>query len=318
LELGTKKKVLITGAAGFIGSHLTDRLLSRGWKVSGIDNFCDFYDPAIKRSNLQSALGNDRFVLVEGDIRDPGVVGHTVTGCDAVVHLAAMAGVRPSLQDPALYQDVNAGGTLQVLDACRRAGVKNVIFASSSSVYGNNKKVPFAETDPVDHPVSVYAATKRSAELLGHAYHANFGLDVTCLRLFTVYGPRQRPDLAIHKFSRLILEGKPVPFFGDGSMERDHTYIDDILQGLESAIERNPGCGFRVINLGSDRPVRLDALVAAIEKSLCKKAVLDRQPVPPGDVRRTWADLKSARDLLGYQPRTGLEDGLQRFVEWLT
>jgi UDP-glucuronate 4-epimerase len=311
------KKVLITGAAGCIGSHLTDRLLSRGCKVSGIDNFCDFYDPATKRKNLEAALSNDRFVLVEGDIRDPGIVRHTVAGCDAVVHLAAMAGVRPSLKNPALYQDVNVGGTLQVLEACRLEGVNNVIFASSSSVYGNNRKVPFSESDPVDHPISVYAATKKSGELLAHTYHAVFGLDITCLRLFTVYGPRQRPDLAIHKFSRLILEGKPIPIFGDGSMERDHTYIDDILAGIEAAISRNPGRGFSVINLGSDHPVRLDALVAAIEKTLGKKAVLEKKPVPQGDVRRTWADLTRARELLGYEPKTGLEAGLENFVEWL-
>jgi UDP-glucuronate 4-epimerase len=311
------KRICITGAAGCIGSHLTDRLLSRGFKVSGIDNFCDFYDPATKRKNLAAALANQRFALVEGDIRDPGIVSHSVAGCDAVVHLAAMAGVRPSLKDPALYQDVNVGGTLQVLDACRLEGVKNVIFASSSSVYGNNRKVPFSESDPVDHPISVYAATKKAGELLCHTYHAVWGLDITCLRLFTVYGPRQRPDLAIHKFSRLILEGKPIPIFGDGSMERDHTHIDDILQGLQAAIDRNPGCGFRIINLGSDRPVRLDALVQAIETALGKEARIERQPVPQGDVRRTWADLTLARKLLGYQPRTTLEDGLAQFVDWL-
>lgn len=311
------KRICITGAAGFIGSHLTDGLLSRGWKVSGIDNFCDFYDPAVKRKNLEGALSNKLFALVEGDIRDPAVVRHTVSGCDAVVHLAAMAGVRPSLKDPELYRDVNVGGTRRVLEACREAGIRNVIYASSSSVYGNNRKVPFAESDPIDHPVSVYAETKKAAEALCRDSHTKFGLDVTCLRLFTVYGPRQRPDLAIHKFSRLILDGKPIPFFGDGSMERDHTCIDDILSGLQAAIERNAGCGFRIINLGSDRPVRLDALVAAIENSLSRKAVLDRQPVPPGDVRRTWADLTRARDLLGYQPRTSLEEGLLKFVEWL-
>jgi UDP-glucuronate 4-epimerase len=308
--------VLITGAAGFIGSHLTERLLSRGLKVTGIDNFCDFYDPAIKRRNLESALGNDRFALVEGDIRDPGIVEQSVSGCDAVLHLAAMAGVRPSMQDPDLYRDVNVNGTRQVLEACRQAGVKNLIFASSSSVYGNNQKVPFAESDPVE-PISVYAETKLAAEALCKQYHQDHGLDVTCLRLFTVYGPRQRPDLAIHKFSRLILEEKPIPFFGDGSMQRDHTYIEDILTGMESAIDRNPGCGFRIINLGTDRPIRLDALVEALEKALGKQAILDKQPVPKGDVRRTWADLTLARKLLGYQPKTTLEAGLEKFVDWL-
>ena len=310
-------RICITGAAGFIGSHLTERLLSRGLEVVGIDNFCDFYDPEVKRKNISTALGSKRFALIEGDIRDAETISDVIPGCDTLVHLAAMAGVRPSLENPALYQDVNVGGPLRALQACREVGIKNVIFASSSSVYGNNRKVPFSESDPVDHPISVYAATKKAGELLCHTYHAVFGLDITCLRLFTVYGPRQRPDLAIHKFSRLILEGKPIPIFGDGSMERDHTCIDDILKGLEAAIDKNAGCGFRIINLGSDRPVRLDALVAAIEKSLGKKVVLDKQPVPLGDVRRTWADLTRARDLLGYQPRTSLEAGLRNFVEWL-
>ena len=241
----------------------------------------------------------------------------TVSGCDSVVHLAAMVGVRPSMQDPDLYRDVNIEGTRRVLEACRQAGVRNVIFASSSSVYGNNRKVPFAESDPVDDPVSVYAETKVAAENLCREANAKFGLDVTCLRFFTVYGPRQRPDLAIHKFTRLILDDQPIPFFGDGTMERDHTFIDDILQGLQAAIDQNPGCGFRIINLGSDRPVRLDALVDALEKALGKEARIDRLPVPQGDVRRTWADLTLARDLLGYQPRTPLEDGLKQFIAWL-
>lgn len=312
------RRICITGAAGFIGSSLVDELLSRNIKVSGIDDFCDFYDPSTKRKNLEAALQSKLFALTEGDIRDPLILEDTVSGCDAVVHLAAMAGVRTSMESPGLYRDVNVEGTRKVLYACRRAGVRNLIFASSSSVYGNNRKVPFKESDPVENPVSVYAESKIAGEDLCKEAHAKYGLDVTCLRLFTVYGPRQRPDLAIHKFSRLILEGKPIPIFGDGSMERDHTHIDDILSGLEAAILKNPGCGFRVINLGSDRPIRLDALVAAIEKALGKKAVLEKHPVPLGDVRRTWADLTRARDLLGYEPRTSLEDGLKQFVEWLT
>jgi UDP-glucuronate 4-epimerase len=311
------KRIAITGAAGFIGSSLTDELLARNIKVSGIDNFNDFYDPAAKRKNLEGALKSKLFALTDGDIRDPAVLKGTVSGCDAVVHLAAMAGVRPSMKDPDLYRDVNINGTRGVLEACRQAGVRNVIYASSSSVYGNNEKVPFAESDPVDNPQSVYAETKIAAENLCKESNVKYGLDITCLRLFTVYGPRQRPDLAICKFSRLILDDKPIPFFGDGSMERDHTYIGDILFGLQSAIDNNPGCGFRIINLGSDRPVRLDALLDAIEKALGKKAVLDRQPVPQGDVRRTWADLTRARDLLGYEPRTALEDGLRLFADWI-
>jgi len=311
------KRIAITGAAGFIGSHLTDELLSRNIKVSGIDDFCDFYDPAIKRQNLEAAFKTRLFAFTEGDIRDPVVLKDTVSGCDAVVHLAAMAGVRPSMENPGLYRDVNVEGTRRVLDACRRAGVRNVIFASSSSVYGNNEKVPFSESDPVENPVSVYAESKIACEALCKEAHAKYGLDVTCLRLFTVYGPRQRPDLAIHKFSRLILDDRPIPVFGDGSMERDHTYIGDILSGLQSAIDKNPGCGFRIINLGSDRPVRLDALVEAVEKALGKKAEIDRRPVPVGDVRRTWADLTLAREILGYEPRTPLKEGLRIFAEWI-
>ena len=311
------KRICITGAAGFIGSSLADELLSRGIKVSGIDNFCDFYDQALKRSNLEGALSNKLFAFTEGDIRDPAVLKDTVSGCDAVVHLAAMVGVRPSMQEPDLYREVNIEGTRRVLEACRQSGVRNVIFASSSSVYGNNRKVPFAESDPVDSPVSVYAETKIAGEELCRESNTKYGLDVTCLRLFTVYGPRQRPDLAISKFTRLILDDQPVPFFGDGTMERDHTFIGDILNGLQSAIDNNPGSGFRIINLGSDRPVRLDALLDAIEKILGKEAKIERQPVPPGDVRRTWADLTLAREVLGYQPSTSLQDGLKQFVDWL-
>jgi len=298
------KRICITGAAGFIGSSLTDELLARGIKVSGIDNFCDFYDPAVKRKNLEGALKSKLLAFTEGDIRDPVVLKDTVSGCDAVVHLAAMVGVRPSMEDPDLYREVNVEGTRKVLEACRQAGVRSVIFASSSSVYGNNAKVPFSESDPVDNPVSVYAETKIAGENLCREAYTKFGLDITCLRLFTVYGPRQRPDLAISKFTRLIQDDQPVPFFGDGTMERDHTFIGDILQGLQSAIDKNPGCGFRIINLGSDRPVRLDALI-------------NRKPVPRGDVRRTWADLTLARDLLGYEPHTSLEDGLKQFIDWL-
>jgi UDP-glucuronate 4-epimerase len=311
------KTVCVTGAAGFIGSHLVERLLAQGSQVVGIDNFCDFYDPAIKRANIQKALESTNFKLVEGDIRDPAAVLEATRGCDTVMHLAAMAGVRPSLERPLLYQDVNINGTMQILEAVKKNSVTNLVYASSSSVYGNNKKAPFSEDDRVDNPISVYAASKKACELLCHTYHAIWGLDITCLRFFTVYGPRQRPDLAIHKFSKLALEGKPVPFFGDGSMERDHTYVDDIIQGVTAAIETNPGCGFRIVNIGSDRPIRLDALVTAIEKATGKKISLDKKPVPPGDVRRTWADLTRARAELGYEPKTKLEDGLKTFVEWL-
>lgn len=312
-----QRHLLVTGAAGFIGSHLVERLLALGARVSGIDSFVDFYDPAIKRANLARALAHGGFRLVEADIRDPGAVESALGGVDGLVHLAAMPGVRPSLEQPRLYQEINVGGTLNLLECCRRAGLTDVVFASSSSVYGNNDKVPFAEDDRVDHPISIYAATKKAGELIGHTYHAIHGLDLTCLRFFTVYGPRQRPDLAIHKFARLIEDGRPLPLFGDGSMERDYTYIDDIVDGVVAAIASNRGAGYRIINLGSDRPVRLDRLVQALEAALGKRAVIDRRPAPACEVRRTWADLTRAGQLLGYAPRTPLGRGLCTFVAWL-
>jgi UDP-glucuronate 4-epimerase len=316
-EQRSGQRIVVTGAAGFIGSHLTDRLLADGASVLGIDSFDGFYDPAAKRSNIAAASQQERFTLVEGDIRDPGVLAHALVGADTVVHLAALAGVRRSLRIPAQYQDVNVTGTTRLLEACREAGIQRVVFASSSSVYGNNRKVPFAEDDRVDHPISAYAASKKAGELICHTYHGLYGMDITCLRFFTVYGPRQRPDLAIHKFARLITAGEPIPFFGDGSMERDHTYIDDIIAGVRAAIDTCPGSGYRIINLGSDRPVRLDDLVRAIEQALGKQATLDRRPAPACEVTRTWADLTRARASLGYAPRTSLADGLAAFVNWL-
>lgn len=307
--------ILVTGAAGFIGSHLCERLLAMGRKVVGLDSFDSFYDPAIKRRNLSACLPHANFQLTEGDIRDAAVVEAAMTGCDLVVHLAARAGVRPSIEKPLLYQDVNVGGTCVILEIMRKLKVGKLIFASSSSVYGNNRKVPFSESDNVDFPISPYAATKKAGELLCHTYHHLFGMDITCLRFFTVYGARQRPDLAIHKFCRLIEQGKPIPVFGDGSMMRDHTYIDDILSGVLAAIERCSG--FHIYNLGESRPVSLSDLISAIERALGKKAIIERLPPQPGDVDRTYADVALARAKLGYDPKTEIDAGLAEFVKWL-
>jgi len=311
-----KKHAVVTGAAGFIGSHLCERLVGEGWTVTGLDNFNRFYPAAVKRRNLEGLGGNRRFRLIKGDVRNRKVLNQTLKiRPEVVIHLAAMAGVRPSMEKPALYQSVNVEGTLQLLDAARVHRVGHFVFGSSSSVYGDDSEVPFREDDPAIHPISVYAATKRAGELLCHTHHSAYGMDITCLRFFTVYGPRQRPDLAIHKFARLILAGKPIPFFGDGSMERDYTYVDDITAGVMRSLKA-PG-GLRTFNLGSDSPIRLDRLVAAIEKVLGRKAKLKRLPAPVGDVRRTWAHLGRSRKVLGYRPRTRLEDGLEKFVDWL-
>lgn len=308
--------ILVTGAAGFIGSHLCERLLADGRRVVGLDSFDSFYDPKIKRANIAGCLTNSSFRLVEGDIRDAEVVAAALKGCDLVVHLAARAGVRPSIEDPLLYQDVNVRGTNVILETMRKLGMKKLVFASSSSVYGNNKKVPFSETDVVDNPISPYAATKKAGELICHAYHHLFGMDITCLRFFTVYGARQRPDLAIHKFAKLILAGKSIPVFGDGSMMRDHTYIDDIIAGVVAAIDR---CGgYKIYNLGESRPVSLSDLIAAIERAVGKKAMIERLPLQPGDVHQTYADVSRAKAELGYEPSTEIEAGLAEFAQWLS
>ncbi|MCP4593674.1 MAG: NAD-dependent epimerase/dehydratase family protein [bacterium] len=307
-------KILVTGGAGFIGSHLCEALLDRGDDVVALDSFDDFYDPAVKRANLSTCLQNPRFSLVEGDIRDAGCVDRAVAGVDAIVHLAARAGVRPSLEQPLVYQDVNVTGTLVLLEAARQHAVKRFIFGSSSSVYGNNEKVPFSETDIVDYPISPYAATKKAGELFCHAHGHLYDLNITCLRFFTVYGARQRPDLAIHKFARLIEAGQPIPVFGDGSMMRDYTYIDDIVAGTLAALDR---CGgYHIYNLGESTPIALGDLIASLENALGKKAVIERLPLQPGDVRQTYADVTRAREDLGYEPSMELATGLARFVEW--
>jgi len=307
---------LVTGAAGFIGSHLCQRLVSQGHTITGMDNFDPFYARSVKESNVVELNKSDNFKLVESDIRDAGAVDSICQAgkFDSIIHLAAKAGVRPSIVDPIGYQDVNINGTLVMLEAAKKFDIKNFIFASSSSVYGNNKKVPFSETDNVDFPISPYAATKKAGELLCHTYSHLYDINMSCLRFFTVYGPRQRPDLAIHKFAKLIAAGKPIPFFGDGSMMRDFTYIDDIVDGIIGAIKNCKG--YEIFNLGESRPVRLDVLVGEIEKAIGKKAVLDKKPVPPGDVKQTYADVSKACERLGYEPRTELADGLAKFVTW--
>jgi UDP-glucuronate 4-epimerase len=310
------RNILVTGGAGFIGSHLVDRLLARDCRVMVLDDFNDYYDPRIKRANVAAHLKDERYTLVEGDIRDRELLARIFHGgnFDIVVHLAARAGVRPSLTLAPLYCDVNVGGTSLLLDAAVRAGIRKFVFASSSSVYGDNEKVPFSETDPVDNPVSPYAATKRAAELVCHSYHHLHGMDISCVRFFTVYGPRQRPEMAIHKFTRLISEGKPVPMFGDGATQRDYTYIDDIIDGIISIIERHRG--YEIYNLGDSNPISLAQLIDLIQKALGKRAVIKREPPQPGDVRRTFADIEKARRMLGYEPRVPIDDGIRRFVRW--
>ena len=308
--------ILVTGAAGFIGSHLCQRLLADGNSVIGLDNFDAFYDPAIKRANIVQCIKTDNFELATGDIRDKDFVEVILKNrnVDIIVHLAAKAGVRGSIEDPLSYADVNVNGTVVMLDSARKFNIDKFVFASSSSVYGNNKKTPFRETDNVDFPISPYAATKKAGELTCHTYSHLYNMNITCLRFFTVYGPRQRPDLAIHKFVRLIEAGRPIPVFGDGSMRRDHTYIDDIIDGITSAMKLCEG--FEIYNLGNSTPIRLDELVSEIEKTLGKKAIINQLPLQSGDVKQTYADITKACQQLGYNPKTEIADGLAKFMEW--
>jgi UDP-glucuronate 4-epimerase len=311
-----ERRALITGAAGFIGSHLCQRLLGDGWVVVGVDNFDDFYDPQVKRRNISDCLKSKAFRLIEADIRDSSAMDKAIgEGFEIIVHIAAKAGVRPSIAQPLLYADVNINGTTVLLELAKRHKIDKFIFGSSSSVYGNNKKVPFCEDDNVDFPISPYAATKKAGELICHTYHHLCGMSITCLRFFTVYGPRQRPDLAIHKFAKLIEQDKPIPVYGDGSMMRDFTYIDDIIDGTAAAMEKC--AGFNIYNLGESQPVTVNDLIAEIEKALGKKAVREHLPLQPGDVERTYADITKAAGELGYNPSTGIDAGLARFVVWL-
>jgi UDP-glucuronate 4-epimerase len=312
------RSILITGGAGFIGSHLVDRLLSEGeWRVSVVDDLNDFYDPAIKRANASLHEKNSNYQLFKADIRDQAALRDIFAGngFDCLVHLAARAGVRPSLDQPRLYAETNINGTLNLLELAREHGIKQFVFGSSSSVYGISAKVPFGEDDPIRQPISPYAATKAAGELLCHTYTHLYGIRCVCLRFFTVYGPRQRPDLAIHKFARLISEGKPIPVFGDGTTRRDYTFIEDIIAGVRAAIDYSK-TDYEVINLGESRTVELRELISLLEKELGKMAQIDRQPLQPGDVPQTFADIAKARRLLGYNPQTQIEEGIHTFVRW--
>jgi UDP-glucuronate 4-epimerase len=311
--------VLVTGAAGFIASHLSERLLARGGSVVGLDNFDDFYDPAIKERNLVRARDHEAFDLVRGDIRDRTLLQSLPDSIDTIVHIAARAGVRPSIADPVLYYDVNVTGTLNLMELARERGIRRFLFASSSSVYGNNEKVPFSESDPVDNPISPYAATKKAGELLAHAYTHLYGITCLCLRFFTVYGPRQRPDLAIHKFAKLMAAGEALPMFGDGTSQRDYTYIDDILQGLDGAlewVETNEGV-HEVVNLGESRTIGLREMIGVLGEEMGVEPRIRFLPNQPGDVVRTFADVTKARRVLGYEPRWEFRSGIRAFVQWL-
>jgi len=317
------KPIVVTGAAGFIGSHVSEALLRAGRDVIGIDNFDPFYAKGIKQRNLEDIErtaedSNGSFELLEFDLCDTRALqlAFEARGPEGVIHLAAKAGVRPSIADPVGYANANLVGTASVLEACEKAGCDRAVIASSSSVYGNNTKTPFGEDDPVELPISPYASTKRGCELLSATHQHLTGRPVACLRFFTVFGPRQRPDLAISLFMRRVAAGEPIPVFGDGSMERDFTFIDDIVAGVLASYEKVPGHGFRVWNLGHDHPVRLDEMIATVGRVLGKEPVIDRKPVPPGDVVRTWADLTRARVELGYDPKTSFEDGVAAQWAW--
>lgn len=315
---GVPMTVLVTGGAGFIGSHLTERLLESGHDVVAFDNFDTFYDPAVKEANLETSRDYLGFREIRGDVRDPAVYSRLPDDVDTVVHLAARAGVRPSIEDPGLYLDVNVRGSGVLLDFLRARGIKRLLFGSSSSVYGEAAAVPFAEDDPADRPISPYAATKRTGELLAHAHSHLYGTGALCLRFFTVYGPRQRPDLAIHKFARMMEAGEAIPMFGDGTTERDYTYIDDILDGIEGALAhltRHPGT-FDVVNLGGARTISLRGMIQEVGMAMGAEPRISRLPEQPGDVKRTHADISKACRLFGYRPETPFPEGLRHFAQW--
>lgn len=309
-------RILVTGGAGFIGSSLVDRLLAMGHKVVCLDNFDAYYEESVKTKNLENAGRSKSFTLIKGDIRNPQSIEECFARgeIELVVHLAAKAGVRASLLAPEEFYDVNVIGTLRLLEIMRRKNVKKLVFASSSSVYGNSLKIPFSETDNVDYPVSPYAASKKAGELLCHTYHHLHGFSVFCLRFFTVYGPRQRPDMAIHKFAKNIFSGLPITMYGDGSTKRDYTFIDDILGGVVASIQNM--AGFEILNLGESKTISLRDLISLLEEKIGKRAIIQQMPEQPGDVTLTNADISKARRLIGYNPLVSIEQGLSAFVQW--
>ena len=312
------RNILVTGGAGFIGSHLVDHLLNEdGWQITVVDDFNDFYSPEIKRANIAAHLDSPNYKLIEADIREYAALEKVFAEnkFDVIVHLAARAGVRPSLAEPRLYTETNVNGTVNLLELAKQHGVKQFVFGSSSSVYGINSKVPFAEDDPISKPISPYAATKAAGELICHTYSHLYNIRCVCLRFFTVYGARQRPDLAIHKFSKLITDCKPIQVFGDGTARRDYTYIDDIIQGVHAAIDYDRSM-YEIFNLGESQTTELSELIRLLETSLDMNAIIDRQPPQPGDVPITFADIAKSRELLGYDPTTKIADGIPKFVDW--
>lgn len=317
--------ILLTGGAGFIGSTTAEVLMNKGYDLVVIDNFNDYYDPALKRKNVEICKEVARntgchYELIEGDIRDRVLMAKLFAEhkLDAVIHWAGMAGVRPSIDDPRLYIDVNIGGLMNVLEEMRNHEVKNLVFISSSSVYGNNKKVPFSENDPVDNPISPYAASKKSSELLCYTYHSLFKMNIHCLRYFTVYGPRQRPDLAINKFTRLMLNNEPIPMFGDGTTSRDYTYVSDIVHGTVLSLEYllSHDNVYDIFNLGGSHPISLKGLIDVIANTLGVTPVINQLPMQPGDVNVTYSDYSHAKEVLGYEPVVRIEEGIRNFVEW--
>lgn len=311
---------LITGAAGFIGSHLADKLLNEGNKVIVVDNFCDFYNPEIKENNVKHNLSNPNYKLYRADIRDRNELAKVFNEnkIDVVIHLAAMAGVRPSIDNPIYYQEVNCVGTQNILEEMKLHNIKKLVMASSSSVYGNCKEVPFKENMIVDFAISPYAATKKANEVMTHVYHKLFDFNVIMLRFFTVFGPRQRPDLAINKFTRLMLNDEPIPMFGDGTTSRDYTYIDDIVDGIIKScnyVENNKDV-YEILNLGNSSPVSLKEMINTIAEVLNKTPNIQELPMQPGDVERTFADISKAKRIIGYEPKISFEQGIKYFIEW--
>jgi UDP-glucuronate 4-epimerase len=308
--------ILVTGGAGFIGSHVCEKLISSGHKVICVDNFNDYYNPQIKENNVSEIRKDRNFILFRNDILKNDLLEYIFlnNSIDLVIHLAARAGVRPSIANARLYEEVNVRGTINLLECCKKFGVHRFVFASSSSVYGGNRKIPFSEDDNVDHPVSPYAATKKAGELICYTYSHLFELNIYCYRFFTVYGPRQRPEMAIHKFTGLILSGKPIDVYGDGMSSRDYTYIDDITDTVTGNIDNIKG--YEIFNLGNSRPVKLEELIGLIESATGKKTIMNRMDFQPGDVQTTFADITKAKKMLRYNPSTPIESGISKFVEW--